>query len=177
MIPLLRQTSLQHKHPYCNMSSNDSKMRCRCSQPPPLPTPPREQYAVIILCQPVLGSSPRQFVFPIPKIIRSQLCSPLPCRCRRSGRGAVAARHTATACAGRARPASASWDIRAAADPICTAGRDWEMRRRQLAEAIRRAIHSASTVSANRQVLISSILCVRYARSIVWPPSGWIRMI
>ena len=88
------------------MSSNDSKMRCRCSQPPPLPTPPREQYAVIILCQPVLGSSPRQFVFPIPKIIRSQLCSPLPCRCRRSGRGAVAARHTATACAGRARPAS-----------------------------------------------------------------------
>ena len=134
-----------------HMSSNDSNMRCRCSQPPPLPTPPREQYAVIILCQPVLSSSSRQFVFPIPKIIRSQLCSPLPCRCRRSGRGAVAARaHSHRLRRPSAASVTASWDIRAAADSICTAGRDWEMRRRQLAEAIRRAC----TVSANRQVLI-----------------------
>ena len=138
-----------------HMSSNDSKMRCRCSQPPPLPTPPREQYAVIILCQPVLGSSPWHFIFPIPKIIRSQLCSPLPCRCRSSGRGAVAARaHSHRLRRPSMASVTASRDIRAAADPICTAGRDWEMQRRQLAEAIRRAIHSASTVSTNRQVLI-----------------------
>ena len=51
---------------------------------------------------------------------------------------------------------TASPNIRAAADPICTAGRDWEMRRRQLAKAVRRAVHSASTISANRQVLIWS---------------------
>jgi hypothetical protein len=172
--------ALQHKPPYCNI--------CLGTVPKALqvfPTSSTSHAALrvsghYIMSSVVLGSSPRQFASSYSyshPLLGHNFVHPSLCRCRRSSRAEPwqSPGHTATA-ARRPSAASvtASWDIRAAADPISTIGHVWEMRRRQLAEAIRRAIHSASTVSANRQVLISSNLCVLYARSIVWPPSGWI---
>jgi hypothetical protein len=114
-----------------------------------------------ILSSVVHGSSPQQFASSYSyshPLLGHSFVHPLPCRCCRSSRAepwqppghtATAARRPSAASVTASRPHGTyeqQWTL-------CTAGRVWEMQQRQLAEAIRRAIHSASTISANRHVM------------------------
>jgi hypothetical protein len=86
-----------------------------------------------ILSSVVHGSSPQQFASSYSyshPLLGHSFVHPLPCRCCRSSRAEPwqPPGHTATTAH---RPSAASVtaarDIRAAVDPICTAGRVWEM--------------------------------------------------